>query len=221
VSTGDAIRAAEEVAKQKLPANFSYEWTGLTREQIGAGNQSLLVFGMCLVFVYFLLAAQYESYILPWAVLLSIPTGILGVFVSVRLAGLENNIYVQVGLIMLLGLLAKNAILIVEFAVQRRQAGLSLVAAALAAARLRLRPILMTSLAFVAGLLPLMRATGPSAIGNRSISVGAAGGMLSGVALGVFIIPVLFVLFQALHEKVSGRRGPSTPKLAVPEPVAA
>ena len=204
-SSGDAIKAVVEVAKQKLPASFSYEWTGMTREEIAAGNQSALVFGLCLVLVYFLLAAQYESYIVPWAVLLSIPTGILGVFVAVRLAGLENNIYVQVGLIMLIGLLAKNAILIVEFGIQRRQAGRGLVAAALEAARLRLRPILMTSLAFVAGLIPLMRATGPSAIGNRSISVGAAGGMISGVVLGLFIIPVLFVVFQGLQEKISGK----------------
>jgi HAE1 family hydrophobic/amphiphilic exporter-1 len=214
-SSGEAIRAVEEVARQHLPAGISYEWTGMTREQIASGNQSVLVFGLCLVLVYFLLAAQYESYIVPLAVLLSIPTGVLGALLAVRLAGLENNIYVQVGLIMLIGLLAKNAILIVEFARQRRQAGRGLTRAALEAARLRLRPILMTSLAFVAGLIPLMRATGPSAIGNRSISVGAAGGMLSGVVLGLLIVPVLFVVFQGLQEKISG-----VPK-AVKEPAPA
>jgi HAE1 family hydrophobic/amphiphilic exporter-1 len=151
-----------------------------------------------------LLAAQYESYILPLAVILSIPTGILGVFVVLGLTGIENNIYVQVALIMLIGLLAKNAILIVEFAVQRRRAGHDLVTAAVEAAKLRLRPIVMTSMAFVFGLFPMSIATGPSAQGNHSISIGAAGGMVSGVLLGLFIIPVLFVIFQGLQEKITG-----------------
>jgi HAE1 family hydrophobic/amphiphilic exporter-1 len=159
---------------------------------------------MCLIFVYFLLSAQYESYILPFAVILSIPTGILGTFVALGLTGIENNIYVQVALIMLIGLLAKNAILIVEFAVQRRKAGKSLVAAAIEAAKARLRPIVMTSLAFVFGLFPMSIATGPSAQGNHSISIGAAGGMVSGVILGLFIIPVLFVIFQNIQEKITG-----------------
>src|SRR5258707_6595093 len=158
---------------------------------------------LCLVFVYFLLSAQYESYILPLAVILSIPTGILGVFIVLGLTGIENNIYVQVALIMLIGLLAKNAILIVEFAVQKRKAGMSLVNAAIEAARLRLRPIIMTSLAFVFGLFPMSIATGPSAQGNHSISIGAAGGMLSGVVLCLFIIPVLFGIFQALQERIT------------------
>ncbi|ADB36883.1 efflux RND transporter permease subunit [Spirosoma linguale] len=201
-STGDAIRAVEEVAKQSLPVGYTYEWTGMTREEIAAGSQSSLIFGLSLVFVYFLLAAQYESYVLPWAVLLSIPTGILGVFGFINLAGIDNNIYVQVGLIMLIGLLAKNAILIVEFAIQRRQAGMGLVASALDAAKLRLRPILMTSFAFIVGLVPLMSATGASAKGNHSISIGTAGGMLTGVLLGLFIIPVLFVIFQGIQEKI-------------------
>jgi HAE1 family hydrophobic/amphiphilic exporter-1 len=166
----------------------------------------VMIFALAIVFVYFLLAAQYESYLLPLAVLLSIPTGILGVFLAIRMAGIENNIYVQVGLVMLIGLLAKNAILIVEFAVQRRHAGRSLLSAALEAAKLRLRPIIMTSLAFVAGLIPLMTVKGPSALGNHSISIGTAGGMLSGVIIGVFIIPVLFVIFQFLQEKVSRKK---------------
>ncbi len=203
-SSGDAIKAIQEVAKDQLPSGFAYEFSGQTREEISSGGQSTIVFLLCLVFVYFLLSAQYESYILPLAVILSIPTGILGVFVVLGLTGIENNIYVQVALIMLIGLLAKNAILIVEFAVQRRKAGQPLVAAAIEAARLRLRPILMTSLAFVFGLFPMSIATGPSAQGNHSISIGAAGGMVSGVLLGLFIIPVLFVIFQALQERITG-----------------
>ncbi|MBK0378732.1 efflux RND transporter permease subunit [Mucilaginibacter segetis] len=203
-SSGDAIRAIKEVAKDELPSGFAYEFTGQTREEISSGGQSTIVFLMCLIFVYFLLSAQYESYILPLAVILSIPTGILGVFIALGFTGIENNIYVQVALIMLIGLLAKNAILIVEFAVQRRKAGQSLVASAIEAAKLRLRPIVMTSLAFVFGLFPMSIATGPSAQGNHSISIGAAGGMVSGVILGLFIIPVLFVIFQSLQEKVTG-----------------
>ncbi|NML40860.1 efflux RND transporter permease subunit [Chitinophaga sp. G-6-1-13] len=201
--SGDAIRAVEEVAAQYLPRGYTYEWVGMTKEEISAGNQSTIIFTLCLIFVYFLLAAQYESYILPLAVILSIPLGIFGVFAFINLFGIDNNIYVQVGLIMLIGLLAKNAILIVEYAVQRRRSGMGLVASGIRAARLRLRPILMTSFAFIAGLLPLMRATGSSALGNRSISTGAAGGMLTGVVLGVFAIPVLYVIFQFLQEKIS------------------
>jgi len=204
-SSGAAIKAVEEVAAQQLPEGYTYEFSGQTREEIASGGQSTLVFILCLVFVYFLLAAQYESYILPLAVILSLPAGIFGVFVAIGLTGISNSIYVQVALIMLVGLLAKNAILIVEFAVQRRKAGLSLFDAAIEAAKLRLRPIIMTSLAFVAGLFPMSIATGPSAQGNHSISIGAAGGMVSGVLLGLFIIPVLFVIFQHLQEKISGK----------------
>jgi len=207
-SSGDAIKAIQEVAEQQLPQGYAYEFSGQTREELSSGGQSTVIFLLCLVFIYFLLAAQYESYILPLAVILSIPTGIFGVFVAIGLAGIENNIYVQVALIMLIGLLAKNAILIVEFAVQRRRAGQPLVAAALEAAKLRLRPIIMTSLAFVVGLLPMTIATGPSAQGNHSISIGAAGGMISGVVLGLFIIPVLFVVFQYLQEKIRPKPRP-------------
>ncbi|MBL0912455.1 MAG: efflux RND transporter permease subunit [Bacteroidia bacterium] len=211
-STGDAIKAVEEVAKTDLPQGYTYEFSGITREEISSGGQSTYIFALCLIFVYFLLAAQYESYILPLSVILSIPTGLLGVFIAIGIAGIENNIYVQVALIMLIGLLAKNAILIVEYAVQRRRSGMRITEAALEAARLRLRPIVMTSLAFIVGLLPMMGAKGPSALGNHSISIGAVGGMLSGVVLGIFIIPVLFVVFQHLHEKIS--------KKAVPVPAA-
>ncbi|QNL49303.1 efflux RND transporter permease subunit [Olivibacter sp. SDN3] len=207
-SSGDAIQAVEQVAERFLPTGFSYEFSGMTKEEITSGGQSTVIFILCLIFVYFLLAAQYESYILPLAVILSIPTGVFGVFVAIGLTGIENNIYVQVALVMLIGLLAKNAILIVEFAVQRRKNGLSIRSAALEAAQLRLRPIIMTSLAFVVGLIPMMSANGPSAQGNHSISIGAAGGMLSGVILGLFIIPVLYIIFQYLQEKVSGTPKP-------------
>src|SRR5690606_2875424 len=183
-STGDAMAAIEEVAAEKLPANYSYEWTGMSLEQSQSGGQTAMIFMLSIILVYFLLAAQYESYFLPLAVLLSIPCGILGVFVAINLFGINNNIYVQVGLVMLIGLLAKNAILIVEFAVQKRDAGLSIYDAAVEAARLRLRPIIMTSFAFIAGLIPLTMTVGSSAQGNQSVSIGAAGGMLMGVVLG-------------------------------------
>ncbi len=205
-SSGDAIKAIQEVAKEQLSTGYTYEFSGQTREELSSGGQSTVIFMLCLLFVYFLLAAQYESYILPLAVILSIPTGVFGVFVVLGITGIENNIYVQVALIMLIGLLAKNAILIVEYGAQRRRAGLSLVKAAVEAARLRIRPIIMTSLAFIIGLFPMSIASGPSAQGNHSISMGAAGGMLSGVVLGLFIIPVLFVIFQGLQEKVKGLR---------------
>ncbi len=213
-STGDAIKAIEETAKQVLPRGYAYEWTGMTREEIATGNQTVLVFLLSILFVYFLLSAQYESYILPLAVILTIPTGMLGVFLFIHLTGIENNIYVQVGLIMLVGLLSKNAILIVEYAVQRRRSGMSIIASALEAAQLRLRPILMTSLAFIVGLLPLVRATGASALGDRSIGTGAVGGMLTGVVFGVFLIPVLFVIFQYLQEKVTGAPKEKVPALS-------
>ena len=203
-STGDAIKAIQETAEETLPRGYGYEWTGMTREEINSGSQILLIFLMSIIFVYFLLAAQYESYILPLAIILTIPLGAFGVIMFINMLGIDNNIYVQVCLIMLIGLLAKNAILIVEYAVQRRKTGMSLVGSVLEASRLRLRPILMTSLAFIVGLLPLMWASGASALGNHSIGAGAVGGMLTGVVFGVFIIPVLFVIFQALQERVTG-----------------
>lgn len=207
-STGDAMKAIQKLSDEKLPGNYGFEWTGMSYEESQSGSQTTLIFGLSLLFVYFLLAAQYESYILPWAVLLSVPVGLVGVYATILVVGLENNIYVQVGLIMLIGLLAKNAILIIEFAVQQRNKGLSIVEAAIMGARLRLRPILMTSLAFVAGLIPLMWSVGPSAIGNHSISFSAAGGMLSGVVLGIFIIPILFIVFKTIDEKVRSKIKP-------------
>lgn len=210
-SSGDAIRAVEEVAAQHLPSGYAFEFSGMTKEELSSGGQSTVIFVLSLLFIYFLLSAQYESYILPLAVILSIPTGVFGVFAAIGIAGIENNIYVQVALVMLIGLLAKNAILIVEFASQRRKAGKSLLASSIEAAKLRLRPIIMTSLAFVVGIIPMMSAKGPSAMGNHSISIGAAGGMVTGVVLGLFIIPVLFVVFQYLHEKVSTRKTETVP----------
>ncbi|QNL50432.1 efflux RND transporter permease subunit [Olivibacter sp. SDN3] len=204
-STGDAMRAVEELADKTLTSNYGYEWTGMSLEEKESSGQTILIFALSILFVYFLLAAQYESYILPFAILLSVPVGLVGVYAAVNLVGLQNNIYVQVGLIMLIGLLAKNAILIVEFAVQQRKGGLSIYDAAIEGSRLRLRPILMTSLAFVAGLIPLMWTVGPSAQGNHSISIGAAGGMLFGVSIGIFIIPVLYMIFQHLDEKVKSK----------------
>lgn len=205
-STGQSLQVIEEVSKSYLPTGFSYDLKGMSREEKSSGGQSIVIFGLCIIFVYFLLSAQYESYILPWAVLLGIPTGLLGVFVGITLADLSNNIYVQVALVMLIGLLAKNAILIVEYAVQRRSVGKSITAAAIEGAKARLRPILMTSLAFIAGLLPLLFAEGPSAIGNHSIGFAAVFGMLFGTVLGVFITPVLFVVFQTLQERVRGQK---------------
>jgi HAE1 family hydrophobic/amphiphilic exporter-1 len=175
----------------------------MTREEIIAGNKTTIIFILSLVFVYFLLAAQYESYVLPLAVILSMAVGVAGAYFTNFMRGLENNIFFQIALIMLIGLLAKNAILIVEFSLQRRRAGMALIDAALEGARLRLRPIIMTSLAFIIGLVPLVFAGGVGAVGNRSIGTGAAGGMLFGTFVGVLDIPTLFVFFQYLHEKVS------------------
>lgn len=202
-SSGDAIKAIEEVAANTLPLGFGYEFSGMTREEMNAGGQTVYIFMLCIIFVYFLLAAQYESYLLPFAVLLSLPIGLAGTFIFAQIFDVSNNIYLQITLIMLIGLLAKNAILIVEYAVERRRKGMSLVDAAISGAVARFRPILMTSFAFILGLLPLMFSQGAGAIGNKSIGTGAIGGMLIGTILGLFVIPVLFVIFQGLQEKVT------------------
>lgn len=204
-STGQAMAAVEEVSGQVLPPGYTYDYKGMSREEAGSSSQSVMIFGLCIVFVFFLLSAQYESYILPFAVLIAIPVGLSGVFVGITFAELSNNIYVQIALVMLIGLLAKNGILIVEFAIQRRRAGKSLIASAVEGAKARLRPILMTSLAFITGLLPLIFVVGPSAMGNHSIGYAAISGMLFGTILGIFVVPVLFVMFQALHEKINGK----------------
>ena len=201
-SSGDAIRAIEEVASESLPQGFGYEFSGMTREEQSTSSSSTaVVFGLCLLFVYLLLSAQYESYILPLAVILSIPFGLMGSFIFAKIFGINNNIYLQIGLIMLIGLLAKNAILIVEFALDRRRTGMSIVGAAVAGAAARLRPILMTSLALIIGLLPLMFASGVGANGNNALGTGAVGGMLIGMILQVLIVPALFVAFETLQEK--------------------
>ena len=203
-SSGDAIRAIEEVASKTLPKGYGFEYAGLTREESLSGNQTVIIFILSLLFVYFLLSAQFKSYILPFSVLLSLPIGLSGAFLFARIFGIENNIFLQISLIMLLGLLAKNAILIVEFALQNRRLGQSIVMAAMEGAKVRLRPILMTSFAFIFGLLPLMLATGAGALSNKSIGTAAVGGMLIGTVVGVLVIPSLFILFQYLQERISG-----------------
>jgi len=203
-STGQAIKAVEEVSKTTLPFGYSYDWKGQSREELESSGGLLLIFMLSVVFVYFLLSGLFESYLLPLAVMLSIPTGLLGVFLGIKMAGIANNIYVQVAVIMLIGLLAKNAILIVEFALQRRVEGKSLSASAISGAKARLRPILMTSLAFIAGLLPLLFVSGPTAQGNHSIGSAAIGGMFIGMVLGIFVVPVLFIVFQHLQERITG-----------------
>src|SRR5450432_442557 len=201
-STGEALVAIKEVAAQTLPPGYGYEYSGISREEQTSGSQSVYIFMLSLVFVYLLLSAQYESYLLPLAVLFSMPVGLSGVYIFAKMFGIGNNIYMQISLIMLIGLLAKNAILIVEFALERRRNGMSLIDSATEGAKARLRPILMTSLAFVFGLSPLMFATGAGAYGNRSIGTGAIGGMLIGTILGVFVIPGLFIIFQSLQERI-------------------
>ncbi|OMP80865.1 efflux RND transporter permease subunit [[Flexibacter] sp. ATCC 35208] len=200
-SSGDAIKAIQEVAEQTLPRGYGIDWGGMTKDEVGRGNEAIYIFLICLVFVYMILAAQYESFMLPFAVILSLPAGVFGSFLLVKLMGLENNIYAQVGLVMLIGLLGKNAVLIVEFAVQRHRAGDTVFNAAIEGAKTRFRPILMTSFAFIAGLIPLVYATGPGAIGNRTIGTAAAGGMLFGTVFGVIVVPGLYLIFGKIAEK--------------------
>ena len=189
-----------EVAKTKLPKGYDIDWAGITRDEVATGNQAVYVFLICLVFVYLLLAAQYESFLLPLPVILSLPTGVFGSFLFLQLMGLENNIYAQIAMVMLIGLLGKNAILIIEFAAMKHKQGASALDAAIEGAALRLRPILMTSFAFIAGLLPLMFASGAGAVGNRTIGSAAAGGMLVGTVFGVLLIPGLYFVFARLSE---------------------
>ena len=200
-SSGDAIKAIEEVAKESLPRGYTYEWSGMTREEILSGNQVVFIFAICLLFVYLLLSAQYESFLLPLPVLLSLPVGIFGSLFFLLMLGLENNIYAQVAMVMLIGLLGKNAILIVEFAILKQKEGRSVLEAAIEGAVARLRPILMTSFAFIAGLIPLIVASGAGAIGNRTIGAAAAGGMLFGTIFGVIIIPGLYIIFASIGQK--------------------
>lgn len=201
-STGDAIAAVQQVAAESLPGDYSVELTGLSKEEQKAGAQTYIIFLLSFVFVYFILAAQYESFLLPFAVIFSLPLGVIGAYFGQRIFGLENNIYFQIAIVMLIGLLAKNAILIVEFAVQRRHHGETIEQSAINAAKARLRPILMTSFAFIFGMLPLVFASGIGQVGNKSIGTGAAVGLLIGTLLGLLAIPVLYVIFQRLQEKV-------------------
>ncbi len=202
-TSGDAITAIEEVIST-FPTHYGIDYSGLTREEVQASGQTFIIFLLVIVFVYFLLAAQYESYILPFSILLSVPLGIFGAFISTLFRGMENDIYFQIALIMLIGLLAKNAILIVEFAIQRRRQGLTIYQSGIEGAKVRLRPILMTSFAFIFGLMPLVTATGVGAAGNTAIGTSAAGGMFIGTVTAIFVIPLLYMFFQWVQELISG-----------------
>lgn len=199
-SSGEAIKAIQEVAKQSLPRGYDIAWEGLSYDEVKRGNEALYIFLVVILFVYLILAAQYESFILPFAVLLSLPPGIFGSFLLLKTLGLANDVYAQIGLIMLTGLLGKNAVLIVEFAVQKHHQGASVLESAIEGAKARFRPILMTSFAFIAGLIPLVIATGPGAVGNHTIGASALGGMLFGTIFGVFIVPGLYFIFGKLQE---------------------
>jgi HAE1 family hydrophobic/amphiphilic exporter-1 len=200
-SSGQAIKAINEVAQQTLPRGFGIDWAGISKDETSRGNEAIYIFLICLGFVYLILSAQYESFILPLVVILSLPAGIFGAFLLLKLMGLENNIYAQVAMVMLIGLLGKNAVLIVEFAVQRHRAGESVFKAAIDGSVARFRPILMTSFAFIAGLIPLVMASGPGRMGNRTIGSAAAGGMLLGTVFGVVVIPGLYYLFGKIAER--------------------
>jgi len=200
-SSGEALKAVEEVAKKSLPRGYGIDWAGISKDESSRGNEAIYIFLICLGFVYLVLAAQYESFILPLAVIVSLPAGIFGAFLFLKLFGLENNIYAQVSMVMLIGLLGKNAVLIVEFAAQKHAEGKTILAAAMEGAVVRFRPILMTSFAFIAGLIPLVFASGPGAIGNRTIGSAAAGGMLLGTLFGVIIIPGLYYVFGTIADK--------------------
>ena len=200
-STGEAIKAVQEVAADYLPTGYTYDYSGLTRSEAASSNSTALIFLLCFIFIYLILSAQYESYILPLAVVLSVPFGLAGAFLFTQLFGHSNDIYMQISLIMLIGLLAKNAILIVQFALERRQLGMAISWSAVLGAAARLRPILMTSLAMVIGLLPMMFASGVGKNGNQTLGAAAVGGMLIGTLCQIFVVPTLFVIFQSLQEK--------------------
>jgi HAE1 family hydrophobic/amphiphilic exporter-1 len=201
-STGEAIKAVKEVASTSLPQGYDYDFSGLTRSENESSNSTALIFVLCIVFVYLILSAQYESYILPLAVILSIPFGLAGAYIFTQLFQHNNDIYMQISLIMLIGLLAKNAILIVQFALERRQTGMAITWSAVLGAGARLRPILMTSLAMVIGLLPMMFAFGVGKNGNQTLGAAAVGGMLIGTFCQIFVVPALFVMFESLQEKL-------------------
>lgn len=201
-STGDAIKAVQETAEQSLPKGYGYDYGGITREENQQSGTTIIIFGICFLMIYLILSALYESFIIPFAVLLSVPCGLMGSFLFAWMFGLENNIYLQTGLIMLIGLLAKTAILLTEYAAERRKAGMGLIASAVSAAKARLRPILMTALTMIFGLFPLMMSSGVGANGNRSLGTGVVGGMFIGTLALLFIVPVLFISFQWLQERL-------------------
>ena len=201
-SSGDAIQAIREVADQVLPKGYGYEFDGITREEAQTTSNTLIIFGICLLFIYLILSALYESYLIPFAVILAVPCGLMGSFLFAKVMGLENNIYLQTGIIMLIGLLSKTAILITEYAADRRRAGMSLTQAAVSAAKARLRPVLMTVLTCVLGMLPLVFSTGAGANGNSTLGTGVVGGMIVGTLALLFLVPTLFIVFQTLQEKV-------------------
>ena len=201
-STGDAIKAVQETAEQSLPKGYGYDYGGITREENQQSGTTVIIFGICFLMIYLILSALYESFIIPFAVLLSVPCGLMGSFLFARMFGLENNIYLQTGLIMLIGLLAKTAILLTEYAAERRKAGMGLIASAVSAAKARLRPILMTALTMIFGLFPLMMSSGVGANGNRSLGTGVVGGMTIGTLALLFIVPTLFIAFQWLQERL-------------------
>ena len=205
-STGDAINAIAEVAAQTLPTGYGYEFSGITREETQSSSNTVIIFVICILFVYLILCALYESMFIPMAVILSVPFGLMGSFLFAKCFGLENNIYMQTGLIMLIGLLSKTAILLTEYASSRRRQGMSIAQAAISAAGVRLRPILMTALTMIIGLFPLIVASGAGANGNRSLGVGAVGGMLVGTLALLFVVPVLFMVFQVIEERVMPKR---------------
>ena len=202
-SSGQAIKAVEEVAAQMLPEGYGLDYSGLTRSEQESSNSTAIIFLLCIVFVYLILSAQYESYILPLSVILSLPFGLAGAFIFTQLFGHSNDIYMQISLIMLIGLLAKNAILIVQFALGRRRTGMAIRYSAILGAAARLRPILMTSLAMVIGLLPLMFASGVGKNGNQTLGAAAVGGMLIGTLIQIFVVPSLFAVFQWLQERIT------------------
>lgn len=219
-STGDAIRAVQETASTALPKGYGYDYGGITREETEQSGTTAIIFGICFLMIYLILSALYESFLIPFAVLLSVPCGLMGSFLFARLFGLENNIYLQTGLIMLIGLLAKTAILLTEYAAERRKAGMGLIASALSAAKARLRPILMTALTMIFGLFPLMVASGVGANGNRSLGTGAVGGMVIGTLALLFIVPSLFIAFQWLQERIRPVQAEPTHDWQIEEEIA-
>lgn len=218
LSSGTVLAAVQETAREKLPRGYSIDWAGISRDEVQAGEQGIVIFFLCLIFVYLVLSAQYESFLLPMVVVLSLPPGVFGAFLGLKLTGLDNNIYAHMALVMLIGLLGKNAILLVEFAEQRRREGQAPLEAALESTRLRLRPILMTSLAFFVGLLPLALATGAGAAGNRTVGTAAAAGMLFGTVWGVVLVPGLYVGIRQVADALSRRS--QTPGPDAEQPVA-